>query len=282
MGCAVLPHLKHLVEIIAHGLQDEQQKVRTITALALAALAEAAYPYGIEAFDCVLRPLWQGITEYRGKGLAAFLKAIGLIIPLMDPEHADLYTQEVMVVVRREFSTPDEEMKTIVLKVVKLCVATEGVGGEYIKKEIFPIYFQSFLVVRNALDRANRKQVVETTVQLANKVGASEVLSRLMDCLKDPSESFRRMGLEIAEQVILNLGVADISQALEETLIDRVLFCFQEQSNEETATVLSAFGSIVNALGVRVKPYLRQIAGNNTLTHTVRYVVSNVINHLHI
>lgn len=34
-------------------------KVRTITALCLAALAEAATPYGIEAFDSVLKPLWK-------------------------------------------------------------------------------------------------------------------------------------------------------------------------------------------------------------------------------
>lgn len=61
MGCAVLPHLKSLVEIIENGLVDEQQKVRTITALALAALAEAATPYGIEAFDSVLVRLWKGI-----------------------------------------------------------------------------------------------------------------------------------------------------------------------------------------------------------------------------
>ena len=27
MGCAILPHLKSLVEIIEHGLTDEQQKV---------------------------------------------------------------------------------------------------------------------------------------------------------------------------------------------------------------------------------------------------------------
>merc|ERR1719159_1354357 len=41
MGCGILPHLKNMVEIIENGLEDEQQKVRTITALALAALAEA-------------------------------------------------------------------------------------------------------------------------------------------------------------------------------------------------------------------------------------------------
>ena len=76
MGCAILPHLRALVEIIEHGLVDEQQKVRTITALALAALAEAATPYGIESFDSVLKPLWKGIRTHRGKGLAAFLKVI--------------------------------------------------------------------------------------------------------------------------------------------------------------------------------------------------------------
>ena len=42
MGCAVLPHLRHLVACTAHGLQDEQQQVRTMTALGLAGLAEAA------------------------------------------------------------------------------------------------------------------------------------------------------------------------------------------------------------------------------------------------
>src|SRR5205814_6940937 len=40
LGCAVLPHLKSLVECIQHGLTDEQQKVRMICALALASLAE--------------------------------------------------------------------------------------------------------------------------------------------------------------------------------------------------------------------------------------------------
>ena len=95
MGCAVLPHLKSMVDIIEGGLNDEQQKVRTITALSLAALAEAASPYGIESFDVVLKPLWKGIRAHRGKVLAAFLKAIGFIIPLMDAQYAGYYTREV-------------------------------------------------------------------------------------------------------------------------------------------------------------------------------------------
>ena len=126
LGCAVLPHLKSLVEIIEHGLQDENQKVRTITALSVAALAESAAPYGIESFDSVLKPLWKGIRA-RGKVLAAFLKAIGFIIPLMDAMYANYYTREVMVILIREFASADEEMKKITLKVVKQCVGTDGV-----------------------------------------------------------------------------------------------------------------------------------------------------------
>ena len=73
-GCAVLSHLKSLVDIIEHGLNDEQSKVRCIAALALAALAEASHPYGIESFDSVLRPLWKGIRSHRGTCSAAACK----------------------------------------------------------------------------------------------------------------------------------------------------------------------------------------------------------------
>lgn len=54
-------------DCVTPGLVDEQQKVRTISALAIAALAEAATPYGIESFDSVLKPLWKGIRQHRGK-----------------------------------------------------------------------------------------------------------------------------------------------------------------------------------------------------------------------
>src|SRR5690554_4404760 len=140
------------------SMQDEQQKVRTITSLAIAALAEAAHPYGIESFDSVLQPLWSGIKKHRGKGLAAFLKAIGYIIPLMDAEYANYFTKEVMPILIREFQSPDEEMKKIVLKVVKQCAGTDGVTPQYIKDEILPEFFKNFWVRRMALDRRNRSE----------------------------------------------------------------------------------------------------------------------------
>lgn len=148
-----MPHLRSLVQIIENGLNDEQGKVRTICALALAALAESASPYGIESFDSVLKPLWKGIRQHRGKTLVAFLKAIGFIIPLMDAEYASYYTKEVMVILIREFQSPDEEMKKIVLKVVKQCVQCEGVESDYVRTEVLPEFFRCFWVRRMALDK---------------------------------------------------------------------------------------------------------------------------------
>merc|ERR1711963_1121809 len=244
MGCAILPHLRALVEIIEHGLVDEQQKVRTITALALAALAEAATPYGIESFDSVLKPLWKGIRTHRGKGLAAFLKAIGYLIPLMDAEYANYYTREVMLILIREFQSPDEEMKKIVLKVVKQCCSTDGVEAQYIKDEILPHFFKHFWNHRMALDRRNYRQLVDTTVEIANRVGASEIINRLVDDLKDENEQYRKMVMESIEKIMGGLGAADIDSRLEEQLIDGILYAFQEQTTEDVV-MLNGFGTIL-------------------------------------
>ncbi|KAM7271624.1 hypothetical protein ACFE04_030838 [Oxalis oulophora] len=261
IGCAVLPHLKSLVEIIEHGLNDENQKVRTITALSLAALAEASAPYGIESFDSVLKPLWKGIRSHRGKVLAAFLKAIGFIIPLMDAIYASYYTKEVVFILIREFSSPDEEMKKIVLKVVKQCVSTEGVEADYIRSDILPEFFRNFWVRRMALDRRNYRQLVETTVEIANKVGVADIVSRIVEDLKDESEPYRRMVMETIEKVVTNLGASDIDARLEELLIDGILYAFQEQTSDDANVMLNGFGAVVNSLGQRVKPYLPQICG---------------------
>jgi splicing factor 3B subunit 1 len=260
MGCGILPQLTQLVSIIKNGLTDEIPKVRTVTALALASLAEAAAPYGIESFDPVLEPLWAGVSEYRGKSLAAFLKAIGFIIPLMEPKYAHYYTQHVMLTIIREFQSPDEEMRRIVLTVVKQCIQTEGVEVNYVKYDIMPEFFRNFWVRKMALDRKNYKYLVETTLALAIKVGGASVVSQIADGLKDESEPFRRMVMEAIDSILTTLGATDIDQNLEERLIDGILFAFQEQAPDDSMTIINGFGVVLNSLGIRAKPYLQQIS----------------------
>ena len=259
MGCAILPHLQGLVECIGENLQDEQIKVKTQTALSIAALAEAAAPYGIESFDNILSPLWIGARKSRGKGLAAFLKAVGYIIPLMDEEYANYYTEQIMEILLREFGSPDEEMKKVVLKVLSQAASTNGVTKSYLLNRVCDDFFKAFWVRRMALDKRNYRQVVDTTVDIGQKVGAGEIIERIVVNLKDDSEAYRKMSLETIEKLISSLGAADISERLEERLIDGLLFAFQEQSVEDII-LLNSFGTIVNSLGTRTKPYVPQIA----------------------
>ncbi|KAF4123492.1 splicing factor 3B subunit 1 [Geosmithia morbida] len=284
MGCAVLPHLKGLVDCIGPNLNDEQTKVRTVTSLAIAALAEASNPYGIESFDEILNPLWTGARKQRGKGLAGFLKAVGYIIPLMDEEYANYYTSQIMEILLREFSSPDEEMKKVVLKVVSQCAGTEGVTAGYLKEHVLDDFFKSFWVRRMALDKRNYRQVVETTVDVGQKVGVGEIVERVVNNLKDESEAYRKMTVETVEKIVTSLGAADIGERLEERLIDGILHAFQEQTVEDVV-MLNGFGSVVNALGTRCKPYLPQIVSTilwrlNNKSATVRQQAADLISRI--
>ncbi|KAH9261511.1 hypothetical protein BASA81_000167 [Batrachochytrium salamandrivorans] len=144
MGSGVLPHLNSLVECIAPGLQDEQQKIRTMTALALSSLAEAAHPYGFESFTSVLDALWDGIAKHRGKGLAAFIKCEACIIPLMDDGNAFASVQRLVPILIREFDTPEEDTKKIILKAVKQCASALGVSPQFCVTQCFPAFSLRF------------------------------------------------------------------------------------------------------------------------------------------
>lgn len=42
-----------------------------------------------------------------------------------------------------------------------------------------------------AMDRRNYKQLVDTTVEIAQKVGSAEMIARIVDDLKDENEQYR-------------------------------------------------------------------------------------------
>jgi splicing factor 3B subunit 1 len=284
MGCAILPHLKGLVECIGENLNDEQPKVRMVTALALAALAEAASPYGIESFDDILNPLWTGARRQRGKALASFLKAVGFVIPLMDEEYSNYYTSQIMEIVIREFQSPDEEMKKVVLKVVSQCSNTAGVTPVYLKDNVLPEFFKHFWVRRMALDKRNYRQVVDTTVDLAQKAGVAEIVGRIVTNMKDENEAYRKMTVETVDKIISTLGAHDVDPRLEEQLIDGVLIAFQDQTIEDPI-VIDGFATVVNALGERTKSYLPQIVATvlarlNNKSATVRQQAADLISRI--
>jgi splicing factor 3B subunit 1 len=97
-------------------------------------------------------------------------------------------------------------MKKIALKVVKQCAGTEGVTPAYIKQDIPPEFFKAIWVRLMALDRRNCRQTVETTVELAQRAGASEIVGKIINELKDEAEPYRKMVMETITKVVATLG----------------------------------------------------------------------------
>jgi splicing factor 3B subunit 1 len=116
-----------------------------------------------------------------------------------------------------------------------------------------------------ALDRRNYRQLVDTTVELANKTGSAEIIGRVVEALKDELEPYRKMVCETIDLIITNVGASDIDTRLEELLMDGILYAFQEQTSDDSAAVLNAFGTIVNSMAMRIRPYIPQIA------HVIKY-----------
>lgn len=116
----------------------------------------------------------------------------------------------------------------------------------------------------------------------------TDIIGRVVDDLKDESEPYRKMVMETVEKIVANLGAADVDQRLEERMMDGMLFAFQEQTTDDSVMLngmssalthspcmcknglpdlkafclaAAGFGTIVNVLGQRTKPYLPQVCG---------------------
>ncbi|KAI5955296.1 prp10 [Candida jiufengensis] len=264
-GSAVLPHLTQIIEILTPAIHDESPHVKTITAITLSQLAENVAPYGIDSFEQILEPLWYEIRMQRGKGLAAFLKCIGSIIPLMayDPnyeEYTNYYTAEVMFLITKQFTTPDEDMRKTILRLMTGLPLSRALIPDYDNKLIKP-FFKSFWNRRTASDNSQIiNLVVAATNHLADKFDFITIIMNIIYFSKDDNEQLRRLSIEALNVIISNKPdeLLGLSTEQVESLVDGVLFAFQEQSTQNKI-YLNAFGAISKALALRMKPHLNSI-----------------------
>lgn len=90
--------------------------------------------------------------------------------------------------------------------------------------------------------------MIDTTVQLAQKAGVTDIVGRIVSDLKDENELYRKMVMETIHKVIASLGTSDIDERLEYQLVDGMIHAFHEQSVEDWV-MLDGFGTVVNSFG---------------------------------
>lgn len=279
-GSTILPYLSTLVETLIPPINDEATQVRTITALTLAQLAENVSPYGIDSFEPVLEPIWFGIRKQRGKGLASFLKCIGSIIPLMcyDPnyeEYTNYYTTEVTNIIVREFESRDEDMRKTILNIIPRLPLSRKLIPGYETKVIVP-FLKAFWNRRTATDSTRiTKLVIEATNHLAIKFDFLEMLEHIVYFSKDNNEELRRLAIEAINKLISNNKdeLIGMDSQLDRKLVDGVLYAFQNQTMQNKI-YLTCFGTMANALNIRLKPHL------NSILSTILYRMKNKLEYI--
>ncbi|KAG0660560.1 hypothetical protein C6P44_003064 [Monosporozyma unispora] len=282
LGVDILRHLIPLIRCVKDGLYDDHIPLRILTANTIAILAEKTDPYGIEVFNIVLEDVWKGVLSHRGKILNAFLKCIGSIIPLMDPEYAGYYSSELIKIILREMSSPDDEMKKTILFIMQKCIQLDNVTAELLKEEMAPSFYKHFWTRRISLDKKLNKMTVYTTVILAEKVGCKYTIEQLLDPLRDEAIAFRTMSIHAVNRTVKQEGTNDLDERLETRLIDALLIAFQDQTTDDPL-IFHGFGTVAKSLDTRMKPFLTPIVSAilNQLKHknqTIRQNAADLCN----
>lgn len=261
-GLQILPHLLQIVEVLQPGLGDDLVQVRTATANTLALLADTVTPFGIEAFEQILEPAWAGLKHHRGRALASFIRCIGAMIPLMVHdlsyiEYSNYYTRELMHVMTREFSSPDDDMRKSLLRVLKALPLSRQIFPNY-KKQVLSPFLLSFWTRRVALDSNQlARLVVDATAHLAQKFDTSFVLEHIAPCAKDANENLRRMAADAVHKIVAANPkcVIEFLANFDEQLVDAVLYALQEQT-EPHPVYLLAISAVCEALDTRLAPHV--------------------------
>jgi splicing factor 3B subunit 1 len=276
VGSGALPHLPSLLGVVGALLGDAHAKVRAMAALAVSALADASAPFGGDAFAALREPLFGGIARQQRSGLAAFLKAAGSLLPLLRAEMAAFHARDIVATLVREFHSPSDEMKRVVLGVLRRCMATDGVDGDYLRAVVSPDFFAACWQPRVAADRRGARELVDATVAMADKATPSHVLGHLCALLKHAgSQPVRVAAMLAATRIVRAHGAADVGADLEVRLVDAVRFAFEEQqqagsdgsngnddddgASAAAAAMLDGFEALLDALSARAAPYLPSI-----------------------
>lgn len=256
-GCGVLARLSVLVGALMEPLQDPVFTIRSAAAAAIAALAEASSPYGVESFTPVLDSLWIGVRKYKGRVFASYLQALGSLVPLMDPQTAKFYNKQVMEIAVKELGNPVEQVRRAVLSVIVHCCSSDTLDSAYVKSNVLTPFFDNLWLRRLALDKKEFWPVVHASVSLASRAGSGAVVTQIVErkTLTDSSAPFQAMGMEVLKRIVVKDSLIDLVETTERRLID-ALITAQGETRVVNRVMTDTIKNVATTLGSRMRPYL--------------------------
>ncbi len=180
----------------------------------------------------------------------------------MSKSHRSQYTRLLMEIILREFETPEDEMKKVILQVIDQSVSGEGLHPDYLKQKILGPFWTNFWTRRVCMDRGASFRLIDATVSLAKRVGSQIILEKITYNLKEDHEEFRKVTMVTLKRIVEEVGIEDLNLESEEVLVDAAIFAFYQQVQDEENIILNGLSALINKLGLRAKKYLFQIVLN--------------------
>lgn len=258
-SAGVRRYLTGLVKVIQPCLNDDQIRVSTEAATALAQLAETAAPFGIEAFADCISTVREQCNRQRGKALTAVLRAMGSLVALMSTRDAVSHVSSLVEILNRNANTPEDDLRRTILKVIQQCATCEGVTPDFVKTNFVKMLFDGFWNPSGALDRRSLKQLIDATVDMSRKIGCSVILQQLVERVRTPeaAEIYQRACLEAMQRSIDAVGTNDVFADQVKRLVDVVFEAFQTDVLGTAYVAVHCLVSTCRSLGpIRFAPYV--------------------------
>lgn len=261
VGNGILPHLGHIVGFLHENLQ--YNLLLCVQAIGLA--AKVCSPYGFQQLEQLLEPLTKYIIPSNNNSngpplriVAACMRTIGEIVPAMDDQFKSYYCSQLVKCCMKYInsSTHDENMRRAIL--ITIIVITENYRIDPKNKSLVELFGQVYWLRRLAMDRQLRPLVVRAYIGLS-KYDLGRVIERVVLSMKDESEPFRLMSLDVLKPVLETNGSFDLQAREIERILDGIVFIIQQSTLDDkliNLKMINKVTNIVTCLGGRVKNHI--------------------------
>eukprot|EP00796_Vickermania_ingenoplastis_P004646 gene4647-3349_t len=261
MRHAIVASMAEMITVLERLIRDER-RVAKEAAVAIAMIAEVCAPYGRDELATVVHHVCEECRKGIGSTAAPFIRAFGALLPLMAPEEARSRITAMMPVLVNQFHTPEEEFRRTMLQVVKRCVKTETINGDFIGDVLLEPFFSGFWKVqRLAADRKTSALLLSATVAMARKVGSVPILMKLAADMKDDNEFFQRLVMSGVRRVVSAVGLEEAKTDLCYQLLERTVSAVKQDEDGVNRVAIDTLASICNALGKRLRDFLDLVYG---------------------
>lgn len=261
LGHAVLGGLSEMVSVLDRLIRDDKRVARDAAA-SIAMIAEACAPYGKDELSAVVNVVFEECQRGIGSTATPFLRAFGALLPFMAAEEVRRCTTILLPILVNQFNSPEDEYKRTMLTVVQKCMAAQGVTTAMIRETLLEPFFEGFWKAQRLVaDKKNAAALLDTTVVMAEKIGATDMLLRLSKEMTSDSDVMQRLVLNAVTRIVKAQGMEEVSAALVSFLMEKLIFVVQQDEVGVNKNAVDALCAVCNALGARLKPHLKDVFG---------------------